>query len=51
MTPRHGQRKAAQWEAAFVLIGAELERIVEREQQKGVSEDERDHNKPAVSKP
>jgi hypothetical protein len=40
MTPRQGQPKAAQWEAAFERIGVRLDEIVEREQQKGASENE-----------
>jgi hypothetical protein len=39
MTPRQGQPKAAQLEAAFERIGAALDEIVEREQQKGERDD------------
>jgi hypothetical protein len=47
MTPRQG---TPDWDAAHERYAVEIQRIVEREQQKG-DNDERDHNKPAVSKP
>jgi hypothetical protein len=49
MTPRQGQRQP-DWDAAHKRAAANIQLIVEREQKKG-DNDERDHGKPAVSKP